>query len=233
VNDLLKEKGAEAALGEVQDGMVLGLGTGSTMNYFIRALGTRVRKGLRVSTVATSVHSATLAAQEGIEVLTFREHKTLDLAVDGADEVSPGLDLVKGLGGALVREKIVASASERFVVVIDESKLVDRLGTRVPIPVEVLPFALDLVEYTLAHRGGEPRLRMADGVAFESDNGNRILDWHVGPISDPAALEVQLKSIVGVVDSGIFANLADRVIVAGSDGVRTLDRPAGEKGGRA
>lgn len=231
MSDTLKQKAAEVALEEVEADMVLGLGTGSTMNYFIRGLGQRVRSGLSISTVATSLQSASLAEQEGISVRTFREHKTLDLTVDGADEVSPALDLVKGLGGALVREKIVATASRRFVVVVDESKLVERLGMRAPIPVEVLPFARDLVEHTLAGIGGRPEVRLVDGAVFVSDNGNHILDWHVDPIEDASSLETRLKSITGVVDSGIFADIADRVVVAGADGIRTIDRPARGHGG--
>ena len=225
MSDSLKRQAATIALDEVRADMVLGLGTGSTMNFFIRGLGKRVQQGLAVSTVATSLQSAALAKECGVPVRTFREHKMLDLTVDGADEVSPDLDLVKGLGGALVREKIVAKASRRFVVVVDESKLVDRLGVRAPIPVEVLPFARDLVEDTLARIGGRPEVRMADGAVFVSDNGNHILDWHVAPIEDPLSLETQLKAITGVIDSGIFADLADRVIVAASDGVRLLDKP--------
>lgn len=214
--------------------MVIGLGTGSTMAYFIRGLGERVRAGLSVSTVATSRQSAELALAERIPVRTFRDHKVLDLTVDGADEVSPGLDLIKGLGGALVREKIVARASSRLVIVVDQSKLVDRLGSGAPVPVEVVPFAEDLIRHTLAGLGGKVRVRIAAREPFESDNGNHILDWFVGPIADPAALEAQLKAVSGVVDSGIFAGLTDRVIVAGQDGVRVLDRtsrPFGEAGG--
>jgi ribose 5-phosphate isomerase A len=224
VNESLKENAALQALDEVRDGMVLGLGTGSTVEYFIRGLGERVGQGLRVSTVATSNRSADLARSLGISVRTFREHRTLDLAVDGADEVSPGLDLTKGLGGALVREKIVARASGRFVVVVDESKLVERLGTRSPIPVEVLPFAADLIASRLAAIGGDPRLRMAGDEAYASDNGNYVLDWQVSVTGDPAALETELKLMSGVVDSGIFAGIADRVIVAGSGGIRELEK---------
>jgi ribose 5-phosphate isomerase A len=224
VNDSLKQSAAAAALEEVRPGMVVGLGTGSTMVHFIRGLGDRIRDGLSVSTIATSVQSARLAEELGIPVRTFREHKVLDLTVDGADEVSARLDLVKGLGGALVREKVVAKASRRLVIVVDESKLVERLGSRAPVPVEVLPFARDLVEYTLCGIGGTCVLRTFGGGVFESDNGNHILDWHVEPIDDPDQVERQLKSISGVVDSGIFANLAHRVIVAGAEGLRVLDR---------
>lgn len=231
VTDSLKHIAALRALEEVKPDMVLGLGTGSTMNHFICALGERVRSGLKISTVATSLGSETLARREGIPVRTFREHKLLDLSVDGADEVSPELDLIKGLGGALVREKIVAKASRRFVVVVDEGKLVTRLGSRAPVPVEVLPFARDLLEHTLAGIGGEPRIRMKDGTVFESDNGNNVIDWYVAPIDDPPTLEAELKSITGVVDSGIFAGLAGRVIVAGTRGVRILDRSVQDTGG--
>lgn len=230
MNDSLKRRAADAALEEVQPDMVIGLGTGSTMFHFIRGLGERVRAGLSVSTVATSRQSAELALAEHIPVRTFRDHKVLDLTVDGADEVSPGLDLIKGLGGALVREKIVARASSRLVIVVDESKLVDRLGSVAPVPVEVVPFAEDLVRHTLAELGGKVRVRIAASEPFESDNGNHILDWFVGPIADPAALETRLKAISGVVDSGIFAGLADRVIVAGQDGVRILDRTSQASG---
>lgn len=223
MNDSLKRRAAEAALEEVQPGMVIGLGTGSTMAWFIRGLGERVRAGLAVSTVATSRQSAELALEERIPVRTFRDHKVLDLTVDGADEVSPRLDLIKGLGGALVREKIVARASSRLVIVVDESKLVDRLGSRAPVPVEVVPFAEDLIQHTLTRLGGEVRVRMAAREPFESDNGNHILDWFVGPIDDPVALEARLKGMSGVVDSGIFAGLTDRVIVAGQERVRVLE----------
>lgn len=224
MNDSLKRKAALEALGEVSDGMVIGLGTGSTVEHFIRGLGERVRNGLRVSSVATSLRSAELARELGIPVRTFREHKSLDLAVDGADEVSPRLDLTKGLGGALVREKIVATASRRFVVVVDESKLVDRLGTRAPIPVEVLPFAADLIMAQLGEMGGEAMLRMDGSAPSESDNGNWLVDWKRGGIEDPAGLERELKLLPGVVDSGIFSGLTDSVIVAGAGGIRTLGR---------
>jgi len=227
MTDSLKQRAAAAALEEVQSGMVIGLGTGSTMAYFIRELGERVRLGLSVSSVATSVQSANLATSEGIPVHTFREHKVIDLTVDGADEVSPELDLIKGLGGALVREKIVAKASRRLVIIVDEGKLVERLGSRAPVPVEVLPFARDLVAGTLADMGGNPRVRLAGGEVFVSDNGNHILDWHVDPIQEPGKLEHRLKSITGVVDSGIFAGITDRVIVAGPLGVRMLNASRG------
>jgi ribose 5-phosphate isomerase A len=204
--------------------MAVGLGTGSTVSHFITELGKRVRDGLNVTAIATSLASERLARAVGIPLVTFRDVDALDVTVDGADEVSPTLELVKGLGGALVREKLVAQASARFVVVVDDSKLVDALGTRGPIPVEVVPFAVDLVSLRLSAIGGEPRLRMDEDVPFVSDNGNSVLDWHYGPINDPASLERDLKLIGGVVDSGIFSNLADRVISAGEKGIRSFER---------
>ena len=225
MNDSLKFKAAVAALDEVKDGMVVGLGTGSTVSHFIKELGNRVRDGLKVTAIATSLQSETLAIEVGVPIVTFQEQKALDLTVDGADEVSPELCLVKGLGGALVREKIVAAASRRLVIVVDETKLVDQLGTRSPIPVEVVPFAADIVMYQLGQIGGEPKLRvLPEGRPFVSDNGNFVVDWHFGPILDPALVERRLKSVSGVVDSGIFSELADRVIVARGTGLEFLDR---------
>ena len=163
MNDSLKYQAAMAALDEVKPGMILGLGTGSTVTHYIRELGNRVRDGLKVKAIATSLRSEELAREGGVPIVSFADSKSIDLTVDGADEVSADLQLTKGLGGALVREKIVARASRRFVIVVDDSKLVDRLGTRSPIPVEVVPFAADIVAWDLQTIGGEPRLRMADG----------------------------------------------------------------------
>src|SRR5262249_50603471 len=151
------------ALDEVRDGMVVGLGTGSTASHFIRELGRRVKDGLRVVAIPTSEASQNLAIECGITLTTFREHPRIDVTVDGADEVSPGLDLIKGLGGALVREKVVAHASKRVVIVVDESKLVNQLGERAPIPVEVAPFAVDVVASRLAALGGVAPVREKEG----------------------------------------------------------------------
>lgn len=226
MNDSLKNRAAVAALDEVRSGMVLGLGTGSTVTHYIRELGKRVANGLKVRAIATSLRSEELAREVGVPLITFADEKSIDLTVDGADEVSPDLQLTKGLGGALVREKVVARASKRFVIVVDASKRVGRLGTRSPIPVEVVPFAGEIVCFDLAAIEGEPRLRVAGGKPFVSDNGNHIVDWHVGPLDDPAALEQRLKLITGVVDSGLFSNMADRVIVAGASGIESLERNA-------
>jgi len=226
MSDALKQQAALAALDEIRDGMIVGLGTGTTAAHFIRALGSRARAGLRVAAVSTSEQSSRLAGEVGVPLTTFRDHPQIDVTVDGADEVSPELDLIKGLGGALVREKIVAHASKRVVILVDESKLVERLGARTVIPVEVIPFAIDRVILQLREWGGEARPRQNNGKPFVSDNGNAILDWKHGVIDKPAVLENQLKALPGVVDSGIFANLAQAVIVAGATGISKLFRDA-------
>jgi ribose 5-phosphate isomerase A len=220
-SDELKRQAALRALEEIRDGMVVGLGTGSTASHFIRELG---RARLKVVGIPTSEQSRKLAEECGVRLTTFNEHPRLDVTVDGADEVSPALDLIKGLGGALVREKIVAHASKRFVVVVDDSKLVGQLGSKTVIPVEVIPLAVPCVLLKLNELGGDGRIRERNGQPFVSDNGNTIVDWQHGVIDNPAALEKQLKSITGVVDSGIFAHAANCVIVAGAEGIRTLLR---------
>src|SRR5215471_9994518 len=217
MSDELKRQAARAALEEIRDGMIVGLGSGSTSSIFIRELGSAK---LKVLGIPTSEESRRIAEEVGVKLTTFKDHPQIDVAVDGADEVSPALDLTKGLGGALVREKIVAHASKRLVIIVDETKLVERLGMKTVIPVEVIPLAVPRVLLQLpgAH------IREKNGQTFITDNGNIILDWKRGPIDDPAALEKQLKLMTGVVDSGIFAGVASCVIVAGAAGVRKLDR---------
>ena len=222
--DDLKRQAAIAALDAVKDGMIVGLGTGSTASHFIRELGVRVKSGLRVHGIPTSEVSNQLALEVGVPLITLRESVAIDVTVDGADEVSDGLDLIKGLGGALVREKVVAHASKKVIIVVDETKLTGRLGQNAPVPVEVVPFALDVVRAQLILWGGEPKVREKEGKPFVSDNGNLILDWWHGPIDQPWALEKQIKGVTGVVDSGIFANVASEVIAATSGGIRKLSR---------
>ena len=221
MSDHLKREAALRALDEIRDGMIVGMGTGSTASHFIRELG---KTGLKVTGIPTSEESRRLAEEVGIRLTTFKEHPQVDVTVDGADEVSPQLDLIKGLGGALVREKIVAHASKRVVIVVDESKLVGYLGVKTVIPIEVVPLAVPRVLLQLNGLGGEARVREKNGQIFVSDNGNSILDWKHGVITNPAALEKQLKSMTGVLDSGIFANVANCVIVASADGIRKLER---------
>jgi len=222
--DELKKQASIAALEAIKDGMIVGLGTGSTATHFIRELGVRVQAGLRVHGIPTSEESRKLAVEVGIPLTTLREHPIIDVTVDGADEVSDGLDLIKGLGGALVREKIVAHASKKVIIVVDETKLTGRLGLKAPIPVEVVPFAIEVVRGQLTLWRGEAKLREKEGKPFLSDNGNYILDWWHGPIDQPWALEKQIKGVTGIVDSGIFANVASQVIAATSAGIRKLQR---------
>ena len=222
MSDELKRQAALAALDEIRSGMIVGLGTGSTAAHFIRELGAKVRAGLKVAGIPTSEESQRLAEEVGVPLTSFKENPQIDVTVDGADEVSPELDLIKGPGGALVREKIVAHASKRLVIIVDESKLVERLGTKTVIPVEVIPLAVPRVVLQLKEIGGEARVREKNGRPFVSDNGNSILDWKHGAIDQPAVLEKQLKLMTGVVDSGIFANVAQLVIVAAPGGIRKL-----------
>ena len=222
--DDLKKQASIAALEAIKDGMIVGLGTGSTATHFIRELGVRVQAGLRVHGIPTSEESRKLAVEVGIPLTTLREHPIIDVTVDGADEVSDGLDLIKGLGGALVREKVVAHASKKVIIVVDETKLTGRLGVKAPIPIEVVPFALEVARGQLILWGGEAKLREKEGKPFLSDNGNYILDWWHGPIDQPWALEKQIKGVTGIVDSGIFANVASQVIAATSAGIRKLQR---------
>src|SRR5262249_12156062 len=177
--------------------------------------------GLKVLGIATSEESRRIAMEVGISLTTFHEHPEIDLTVDGADEVSPQLDMVKGLGGALVREKIVAHASKRVVIIVDESKMVDRLGTKTVIPIEVIPLAVPLILAQLK----DATVREPNGKPFVSDNGNTLVDCNSGPIDNPGVLEKQRKTMAGVVDSGIFAGVASSVIVAGRYfGIRHLNR---------
>jgi ribose 5-phosphate isomerase A len=222
--DELKRLSAIAALDEIRNNMIVGLGTGSTASHFIRELGKRVQGGLRVLGIPTSEASRLLAEEVGVPLTSLKEHPEIDVTVDGADEVSPDLDLIKGLGGALVREKIVAHASNRVIIVVDDSKMVTQLGTRAPIPVEVVPFAVDSLMLKLVRWKGSVKIREKNGRPFVSDNGNTILDWQHDAIEDPHGVEMKLKAITGVVDSGIFSNVAAMVIVAGGASIRKLSR---------
>ncbi|MCA9520696.1 MAG: ribose-5-phosphate isomerase RpiA [Myxococcales bacterium] len=220
MNDAPREKraAAEAALAYVEPGMRLGLGTGSTATLFIDALGARVRDGLTISGVATSRASHEQALRVGIPLLDLDSVTELDLTVDGADEIDPAMNLIKGGGGALLREKIVASRSRGVVIVADSSKEVDTLG-RFPLPVEVVPFWWNATAAALGTLGVEPRLRRsADGSPFLSDNGNLILDCPFGSIADPAELEWEISLVPGVVAVGLFVRMADVVLTGQSDG---------------
>lgn len=221
-----KEAAAEAAAAQVKDGMIVGLGSGTTATLAVKAIAKRVSQGLRIIGVPTSEQTAQLARSLGIPLSTLGEHARLDMTIDGADEVEVStLNLIKGLGGALLREKIVASASARFVVIVDETKLVKQLGTHDPVPVEVIPFGWQLTEARMRSLGAKPALRMKpDGEPFITDGGHYILDCTFGLIASSADLGSALDKTVGVVEHGLFVGMTSQVVVGGPEGVRTLGR---------
>ena len=216
-----RRRAGERAATFVEDGMVVGLGTGRTADHATRALAARVAAGLRIVGVPTSHRTALLASSLGITIGSPEEHPRLDIAIDGADEVDPQLRLIKGLGGALLREKIVARSSKQLIIIVDSSKMVPRLGTRSPLPVEVVPFACSLVRHHLLDEGLRAELRRdADtGGPYETDNGNLILDCHFPDgIDDPVRTESRINALPGVVENGLFIDLADLVIVGEENG---------------
>ena len=229
----LKRAAAEAAAELVQDGMVVGLGTGSTAFFVVEALARRHRQGLRLVGIPTSERTGAHATEACIPLTSFAEHRQIDLTIDGADEVERGtLNLIKGLGGALLREKIVAAASKRLAIVVDGAKLVDRLGTHTPVPVEVVAFGLEATQASLETLGASTILRLApSGEPLVTDGGNRILDCRFAAIADPAQLEGRIGSIVGVVESGLFIGRADTVFVADDAGIHRLQRGQPHGGG--
>ncbi len=222
--DNWKRLAGEAAARLIEDGMVLGLGSGSTASYVVRYLGLRIQEGLQiVGAVPTSNATEQLARELNIPLTTLDAHPELDLAVDGADEIDPRLCLIKGGGGALLREKIVASAARRFVVVGDVTKQVLLLGAHFPLPVEIVPFALPLVRRRLEALEAIVQLRYKEDQVFVTDNGNMILDCSFpGGIREPEELQTQLKSIAGVVETGLFLNMTERAIIGGPEGVKVV-----------
>lgn len=246
-----KKLAAEKALDYIRDGMILGLGTGSTAYWAILGIGERVRKGMKVRAVATSLHSEALAREAGIPVLSLSEVDHIDLTIDGADEVDEELNLIKGGGGALLREKIVAAATAFYIIIVDESKLVKHLG-KFPLPVEVAPFGWEMTRRRLEGLGCTTRLRMVadmpgeknkvaetaaagkrqadaaaaarqqDTTVFLTDNGHYIIDCSFGSIADPALLHNQVNAITGVMDNGLFIRMANLVVVGYKDGATTI-----------
>lgn len=210
---------ANMALEFIKDGDVVGLGTGRAATAFVRALGDAVKAGLRVTAVSTSQVTAALATQLGIPLATLEEVSDIDVTFDGADEVDPRLDLIKGYGGALIREKIVAASSRRLVILVGAEKLVPVLGSRGILPVEVVPFGLPLCRRRLAELGCQPVVREHYGQPFVTDNGNHILDCSISPLSDPASFEQAILGIPGVVGTGLFIGMADTVLVQDGDAV--------------
>ncbi len=219
LQEIGKRAAGEAAADLIRDGARVGLGTGSTVKYFLLALGERVRAGLHVHGVPTSRETAALAKRLNIPLLSAEEEWDLDVAVDGADQVDPQFHLMKGGGGALLREKIVAAAARRFIVLVDQTKCVRVLGKPMPLPVEVTPFGWVQSAKHLQAFGGPPRLRTRAGTMFQTDGGNAILDVPVDEIEDPADLEMRLNRIPGVVENGLFVNRTSTLIVGTPDGV--------------
>ncbi len=221
-NESEKEAAGRAAAKLVRDGDIVGLGTGSTAYFAVLELGERVKSGLKIIGIPTSVATAELARAVGIPLSTLDEHPEIDITIDGADEIDPQLRLIKGGGGALLREKIIASASKKMVVVADSSKIVPVLG-KFPLPVEIVPFARAVLEKKIAALGASCKLRArADGTVFVTDEGHHILDCSFGKIADPAALARALSDLPGVVEHGLFIGLAKMALVGKDDSVKEL-----------
>jgi ribose 5-phosphate isomerase A len=223
--DIEKRHAAVRAVDEVRDGMVLGLGSGSTVAFVLEALAARVAGGLRIAGIPSSERTAAAARRLGIPLTDFAAQRRIDLTIDGADQIARGsLDLVKGLGGALLREKMIALASDRMIVVADRSKLVERLGGATPLPVEIVRFGVEVTLDRLAAIGAAPVLRRDGAAPFITDNDNYIGDCRFAEIADPAALDARLRALFGVVATGLFCGLASTAIIGTPRGVEILHR---------
>lgn len=225
--DALKKIAGEKAVEYVESGMVIGLGYGSTAIHALRLIGELIRRGELdgIQAIPTADLIAEEARRAGIPLTSLEEHPRIDVTIDGADEVDPTLNLIKGGGGALLREKIVAQASTLNIIVVDEQKLSPVLGTNFDLPVEIIPFGRRSMEEYFRSLGAESQLRTkTDGTPFVTDSGNYILDGHFGPIDDPYALSAELKNKAGIVEHGLFLDLASEVIIAAGDGIRSLKR---------
>ena len=223
-NEKEKQAAGRAAAKLVRDGDVVGLGTGSTAYFAVVALGERVKAGLKIVGIPTSVKTGDLARQLGIPLTTLDENPQIDITLDGADEVDPKLNLIKGGGGALLREKVIATATKNMVVVVDSSKVVSVLG-KFPLPIEVISFARTVVENKIVSLGASPKLRTkTDGSPYLTDNGNQILDCSFGKIADPAALAQILSDTPGIVEHGLFIGLAKVALVGRGDAVEEIRR---------
>lgn len=221
-----KQRAGEKAVEFVESGMTVGLGTGSTVSYTIRKLGEKVKEGLEIRGVSTSQRTTELAKEAGIELVSLNDVTRIDVNIDGADEVDPDFNGIKGGGGALLYEKLVADLSRLVVWVVTEEKLVDTLGA-FPLPIEVVPFSYRQVLRKLEKKGLRPILRMKDGAVFQTDAGNHIIDLHVGRIGDPCALHRELKLMSGVVETGLFLDMAHVLVIGGKDTVEVRRRPEG------
>ena len=225
--DVLKKQTGEYAVNLVDSGMVVGLGSGSTAIFATRRIARSLDSGDLTDIVAipTSLATEAAAIELGIPLTTLAEHPRIDITIDGADEVDPDFNLIKGGGGAHLREKIVAQATERLIIVADDSKLVDQLGTTWAIPVEVIPFGWQSQAAYLESLGAKPKLRMDGDAPFQTDGGNLILDADFGRIAEPADLARQLESRAGIVEHGLFIGMTHDVVVVGAEGVRHLRKP--------
>lgn len=221
----MKRAAAERAVAEIQPGMAVGLGSGSTAEIAVALLGERVLAGLAVVGLPTSERTRALAEKFGIPLVGFDTHPRLDLVIDGADQVERGtLNLIKGLGGALLREKIVAASARRMIVMVDDSKLVPRLGGRTPLPVEIAAFGWPSTMERLQDAGYRPTLRRIDGLPFVTDGGNHIADCAIASIDAPNRLETELHALPGVMETGLFIGMASKVIVGGPHGVEEFQQ---------
>ncbi|TFB24449.1 ribose-5-phosphate isomerase RpiA [Filobacillus milosensis] len=221
--DFKKKAAGEKAAEYIQDGMVIGLGSGSTMYWMLKALGQKVREGLSIQGIPSSIKTENWAREFGIPLTNFEKVNRLDLAIDGADEVDPHFNLIKGGGGSLLREKIVDQAADHFIVVVDDSKLVDELGA-FPLPVEVVSFGWQLVKYRIEQLGCQAELRKRNGEVFVTNNQNYILDCQFNVIKKPEELHHKLKQMLGVVETGLFFNMTDRVIIGKDNEVKIQER---------
>lgn len=222
--DAFKLAASEAAAAHLESGMIVGLGSGSTAELAVAAIGRRVTQGLKIIGIPTSEKTAALATQWNIPLSTLEDHPRIDLAIDGADEIdTTSLNLIKGGGGNLMREKLVVLASARFLVVADERKLVPYLGHHFPLPIDIMPFGWKSTAARISALGLQPKLRLTpQGEPFLTDGGQYILDCTTGPIHDPRALEQSLNNVVGLVEHGLFLGLASQAFIAGPDGIRTF-----------
>ncbi|UJL45571.1 ribose-5-phosphate isomerase RpiA [Virgibacillus sp. NKC19-16] len=216
-----KKVAGEEAVSLIKNGMTIGLGSGSTVNWMLKSLSKRVKEGLDIKGIPSSQKTERLAIELGVPLTDFSNADKIDIAVDGADEVDSGLNLLKGGGGSLVREKIIDAMAKELVVIVDQSKVVSHLG-EFSLPVEVIPFGWGVTSWNIADLGGVPSLRKKDGSVFVSDNGNYILDCKFGKIDQPKNLHEQLKLMVGVVETGLFVEMTDKVIVARNGGIEIL-----------
>jgi len=217
--EALKRLAAEKAVEAVEPGMVLGLGTGSTVYYALLKLGQNVRNGLGIIGIPTSIQTADIAQHEGIKLSDLATYPELDLTIDGADEIDPDLNLIKGLGGALVREKITVEASNRLIIIADQTKVVPHLGSKSPLPVEVVQFGWEVTRNRLSQLCSRVVQRQNREVAYITDNGNYILDCYFERIDNPAQAEVEINNLPGVVENGLFINRAEQAIIATQDGI--------------